>query len=468
MTSMSEAVTDKSGWDRELIAKYDVSGPRYTSYPTALQFNEEFTDAAYHQQAEKNLKNNIAPLSLYVHIPFCQNICYYCACNKVVTSDHAVSRQYLDHLSKEIELQSQLVDKHRAVTQLHFGGGTPTFLDGAELTELMHLLATHFHLIDSEQREYSIEIDPRTVTKDSLALLKGLGFNRLSLGVQDFDEQVQIAINRQQRFGLVQTLTDVARLHQFKSISYDLIYGLPYQTPDSLRQTMEKVVELLPDRIAFYNYAHLPERFKSQRAIDRHTLPDASQKLDMLEMASNYLTDAGYLHIGMDHFVWPEDDLAIAQQQGRLQRNFQGYSTCMAPDLIGLGVSAISALSESYSQNVRQLDNYYSLLNQGKLPIDRGVILEFDDKLRRSVISQLICNLELNTRNFEKQFSIIFSEYFAKELKALKSLEVDGLIHWQDDRLCVAERGRMMLRNICMVFDKYLQAGPTSNYSKVL
>jgi oxygen-independent coproporphyrinogen-3 oxidase len=468
MISAPDSTASSSCWDKNLIAKYDVAGPRYTSYPTAPQFTSQYTHETYRQEAEVYLKQSIAPLSLYLHIPFCQNICYYCACNKIVTSDHSVTRRYLDHLSKEIKMQSELVGKHRLVMQLHMGGGTPTFLDGAELTELMHTLAMHFNLTDSEQREYSIEIDPRTVTKDSLALLKGLGFNRLSLGVQDFDEKVQQAINRHQGYAMVEALTETARLYEYKSVSFDLIYGLPFQTPESLARTLAQVVQLSPDRIAFYNYAHLPERFKSQRSIDRLDLPSAQQKIDMLALIAGTLIDAGYLHIGMDHFVKPQDDLAKAQLQGKLQRNFQGYSTCMAPDLIGLGVSSISSLQGSYAQNERVLDEYYRRLDQDELPIAKGLQLTQDDKLRGAVISQIICNLELNTLEVEKKFNISFADYFSQELMALKPMESDGLIRWHDAKLRVTEQGRVMLRNICMPFDKYLQEQSVIKFSKAL
>ncbi|WP_297292765.1 oxygen-independent coproporphyrinogen III oxidase [Oceanicoccus sp.] len=444
-------------WDQQLIAKYDVPGPRYTSYPTAVQFAGDYDLEVYRQEARDNLQQTIAPLSLYVHIPFCQNICYYCACNKVVTSDPSAARTYLDYLTQEIELQSPMVDKHRTVMQLHLGGGTPTFFDGAELTELMHVLASHYKLTDSERREYSIEIDPRTVTKDSLALLKGLGFNRLSLGVQDFDEQVQQAINRRQRYGMIKILTETARLYQFKSISYDLIYGLPMQTLETLSVTLDKTIALSPDRIAFYSYAHLPKRFKSQRAIDRLDLPSAVEKLEMLSLITEKLLAAGYVHIGMDHFVKPKDDLALARHEGKLQRNFQGYSTCMAPDLVGLGVSSISAMQSSYAQNERALDDYYQRLDAGILPIAKGFKLSEDDQIRRAVINRIICDLQLDTQTVEKQFGIIFSEYFSQELLALKPLQSDGLLCWHGDKLTVSELGQLMLRNICMVFDKYLR-----------
>ena len=457
-----------SDWDRELISKYDVAGPRYTSYPTALNFSEAFAANQYREQAGKDQLTSIAPLSLYLHIPFCQNICYYCACNKIVTKDKSVSRRYLDYLIKEITLQSALTNKRRLVTQLHLGGGTPTFMDNAELTELMHYLAHNFKLTDSPNREYSIEIDPRTVSPDTLALLKGLGFNRLSLGVQDFDPQVQKAINRQQSVAMIKSLTQSARLYQFKSVSYDLIYGLPFQTPESLLTTLQQVIALAPDRIAFYNYAHLPERFSSQRTIDRLSLPSARQKLDMLELISNTLIEAGYLYIGMDHFVKPDDDLAIAQTKGKLQRNFQGYSTCMAPDLIGMGVSAISSLEHCYAQNEKKLEDYYRRLDNNELAVCKGLKLSQDDELRRRVIHDIICNLELDPKKIEREFKCRFSEYFSQALQALIPLEIDGLIEWRDDKLRVTVRGRSMLRNICMPFDKYLSSSASSSYSKAL
>ena len=468
MNSQPATVINSHEWDKDLIARYDVAGPRYTSYPTAPQFRPSFTEADYRRRIDREMLESVAPLSLYLHIPFCQNICYYCACNKIVTRDRSVARTYLDYLHKEIQMQGELIGKRRTVMQLHLGGGTPTFLDGAELTELMHTLAMNFCLTDHQQREYSIEIDPRSVTEDSLALLKGLGFNRISLGVQDFDEQVQVAINRRQSYELVKSLTDTARLHQFKSISYDLIYGLPFQTLQTLGESLQKVIALSPDRIAFYNYAHLPERFKSQRSIDRHDLPSAALKIDMLALIAKTLLDAGYLHIGMDHFVKPTDELALAQQSGRLQRNFQGYSICKAPDLIGIGVSAISSVRDSYCQNKRDLDAYYESLDRGELPVERGLLLDADDCIRREVISQIICDLCLRTETIEDRFEINFSEYFARELEALQPLERDGLVRWQDATLWVTEQGRVTLRNICMCFDKYLSRGNIVAFSKSL
>lgn len=459
---------EDGAWDKALIAKYDVSGPRYTSYPTAPQFCENYDEKAYQLEISQ-LKDSVSPLSVYVHIPFCQNICYYCACNKIVTKDKSVSRRYLDYLAKEIKLQGKQVGKRRGVTQLHLGGGTPTFLDNAELTELMHSLACHFKLIDDEHREYSIEIDPRTIQKDTLALLKGLGFNRVSLGVQDFDPQVQKAVNRQQSFEQIHTLTEAARLYQFKSVSYDLIYGLPYQSTQSLVDTLDKVVELSPDRIAFYNYAHLPERFKSQRSIDRLTLPSAEEKLDMLAFISSRLNSAGYLYIGMDHFVKKTDEMAVAQTQGKLQRNFQGYSTCLASDLIGLGVSSITALQHAYIQNEKDLEAYYARLDQGQLPILKGLVLSQEDELRRYVIMQIICNLKLDFQDVMRKFGIDFIEHFGAIFPTLSEMKTDGLIEYNENKgLKVREMGRPMLRNICMLFDDHLESQSTAHYSKTL
>ena len=466
LTIVSDATSTLKPQD--LPSKYDVSGPRYTSYPTAPNFSTDYCCNDYRNELINQRESSIAPLSLYIHIPFCKNICYYCACNKIVTRDSSVSREYIDHLNKEIEMQAELTGKLRPVSQLHFGGGTPTFLNDAELTEVMHHLGQYFKLIDSPDREYSIEIDPRTVTKDRLALLKGLGFNRLSFGVQDFDPDVQQAIHRLQSFNMLKSLTDAARLYQFKSVSYDLIYGLPKQTLQSLTNTLEQVLELSPDRIAFYNYAHLPERFSSQRAIDRHTLPSAAERLEMLALISDILTTAGYIYIGMDHFVKPNDELALAQQEGRLQRNFQGYSTCLAPDLIGLGVSSISSLSHSYAQNEKDLDNYYRQIDNNKLAICRGLKLSTDDEIRRHVISELICNLTLDISSVEKQFSISFQEYFQQALETLKIHQSDGLIVVDDDKIRVTLEGQSMLRNICMAFDSYLNKASQTRFSNTL
>lgn len=468
MNFFSSTVVSAAAWSPALIAKYNVAGPRYTSYPTAPLFTENFTAQDYMAEALSNRDTNIAPLSLYLHIPFCRNICYYCACNKVITKDSEAARIYLDHLHREMDMQAGLFSKRRPVMQLHLGGGTPTFLAHAELTELMHMLATHFRMVDNRAREYSIEIDPRTITSETLALLKGLGFNRLSFGIQDFDEQVQRAVNRIQSYESVRHLTEAARHFGFKSLSYDLIYGLPFQSPESLQRTLDRVISLSPDRIACYNYAHLPERFPNQRAIDRLTLPSAEQKLEMLSLISRRLLEAGYLFIGMDHFVKPGDDLAAAQRCGKLQRNFQGYSTCLAPDVVGMGMSAISSLENCYAQNEKELNSYYRRIDAGELPIQRGYRLDRDDQIRRRLIMALICNLEVDTQDLEQRFDISFDDYFAREKMAVKPMIDDGLVEWQGKTIRVTAPGRPLLRNICMVFDKYLQQETQIRYSKVL
>jgi oxygen-independent coproporphyrinogen-3 oxidase len=457
-------------WDSGLIRKYDVQGPRYTSYPTALQFRDDFSIAEYRAlwHTTQGAASNIAPLSLYVHVPFCENICYYCACNKIVTRKKEKARDYLNHLETEIRLQSELVGRTRPVTQMHWGGGTPTYLNGAELTELMHNIASHFRLIDSESREYAIEIDPRTVDRALLALLKGLGFNRLSLGIQDFNPHVQRAINREQSYEQVAELMEAARRFGFKSVSFDLIYGLPHQSAATLQTTLDQVIALNPDRIALYNYAHLPDRFPTQRSIDRLALPTAQEKLAMLAQANQQLREAGYLNIGMDHFVRPTDDLALAQQRGQLQRNFQGYSTCMAQDLLGLGVSAITSTRDGFAQNTRDLQRYYAALNAGELPIERGLHLTADDQVRKHVIMRLICNFELDLDDFATRFDTTLQDYFAAEMPAVQELVADGLIQLDAHQVRVTPTGRSLIRNICMTFDRYQREVPRTAFSKAL
>jgi oxygen-independent coproporphyrinogen-3 oxidase len=442
--------------DQALVSKYSGNGPRYTSYPTAPQFSDDFPMESYLDHQRNDLASAGSDLSLYVHVPFCRDICYYCACNKIVTREAGASRRYLEKLHREIQLQAQLHGSSRPIRQLHWGGGTPTYLDHAELTELMHDLASNFHLLDQGHREYSIEIDPRTTNGDSIALLKGLGFNRLSLGIQDFDPLVQRAVNRVQPFSMVSKLVDQIRQHDFRSLSFDLIYGLPNQDRYTMDATLDKVLLLRPERIACYNYAHLPDRFSSQRAIDRLTLPSASTKLVIQQHIADKLQQGGYLHIGLDHYVLPDDDLAKAQQQGRLQRNFQGYSVQLADDLLGLGVSAISQIGDYYVQNVRGLDDYYSALEEGRLPLQRGYMMNGEDKLRRHVIMELICNMYLDVADCNLLYDIDFNHHFAEELGVLKSMTQDGLVELENDSVRITERGRPFLRNICMVFDQYL------------
>jgi oxygen-independent coproporphyrinogen-3 oxidase len=452
---VSHGFDDRIRWDPALIRKYDVAGPRYTSYPTALQFTESFGAREYEEYLLER-PPVIGPLSLYVHIPYCRNICYYCACNKIVTRDAAVAERYIVAVEKEIALLSRHFDRRRRVTQLHWGGGTPTFLSPAELTRLMHGLAKHFSLIDAPEREYSIEIDPRSVDTGTIALLKGLGFNRLSMGIQDFDPDVQRAINRIQPFDMVESLVDAVREHRFKSLSFDLIYGLPLQSPASMEQTLAKVLALDPDRVSCYSYAHLPDVFSSQRSIDRMQLPSAEAKLEVLHTIIDTLTDAGYLYVGMDHFVKPGDELAQALHNGTLQRNFQGYSTQLAPELVGIGVSSISSTADLYCQNVKTVDEYYALLEQDKLPVQRGLRLTAEDQLRRDVIMQLICRMGIDTEETGERHGIEFASHFARELRILGDMEREGLLASEGGRIRVTAAGRPLVRNICMVFDAYL------------
>jgi len=442
---------------RNLIMKYNVRGPRYTSYPTALQFQEDFDEAAYRRMWQQaSAEHAAAPLSLYVHVPFCEHLCYFCACNKVVTRQRTAIQRYLGYLGREIRLQAELLDADRPVTQLHWGGGTPTVLSGAETMELMHGLSRHFRLVDDDDREYSIEVDPRTVDVERLALLRGLGFNRISLGIQDFDPTVQRAINRVQSLDQICGIVDAIRAHEFRSLSLDLIYGLPCQSSVSFGQTLRRVIALTPDRVSLYGYAHLPQRFKPQRALDQRTLPGPMARLTMLDMASDMLGRAGYVHIGMDHFVRPDDELALAQREGRLQRNFQGYSVKHAPDLLALGMSGISSTDRAYAQNARQLDRYYQALDEGRLPVERGVAMSEEDCLRRHVIMALICNLHCDFADFEQRFGRPFQDCFQQEWPELEQLQCDGLLTLSQDALTVTAPGRKLLRNICMRFDRYL------------
>ena len=454
-------------FDADLIRRYSGHGPRYTSYPTALQFHAGFDEQAYRRAA---LLSNTAParaLSMYVHIPFCARPCFYCGCNKVVTRNPAHAQQYLQRLYREVELQGALFDKRRQVRQLHFGGGTPTYLTTPQMASLFEQLANHFTIDRSEQREFSIEIDPRTLNAETLPALTALGFNRLSLGVQDFDPHVQQAVNRRQSTEQVAAAVLQARTLGYRSVSFDLIYGLPLQTVSSFGRTLDRVEQLRPDRIAAYGYAHMPKAFKAQRAIRTEQLPDAETRLKLLELTVDRLTAAGYVYIGMDHFALPEDDLAQAMRNGGLHRNFQGYSTHGDCDLIGLGVSAIGSVGESYAQNRKQLATYYQALDQGRLPVERGLALSMDDIVRREIIQRLMCAGELDTRVIEARYALEFSDYFAPELAALQDLARDGLVTQHDAVISVSDRGRALLRIVAMVFDAHLRTS-TSQYSKVI
>ena len=443
-------------FDAPLIRKLSQNGPRYTSYPTADRFSADFRAGDY-LQAVSSVRTMGArnPLSLYVHIPFCDTVCYYCACNKIVTKNKSKAETYLTYLKREIAIQGKLFAGMSHVEQLHFGGGTPTYLSDAQMGDLMAHLHHWFPFAD-EAGEYSIEIDPRTVTAERVHSLRAQGFNRISLGVQDFDADVQKAVNRIQPEEKTLSVIQAARDAGFCSVSIDLIYGLPKQSVVTMEQTLAKVIAADPDRISVYNYAHLPHLFKMQRHIADSDLPSAEVKLDMLALCIERLCDAGYVYIGMDHFAKPGDDLAVAQRQGRLHRNFQGYSTYAEAEMVSCGVSAISAVGGTYSQNEKSLEAYYERIDQGELPIARGVMLSMDDLLRRIIIQRLMCNFELSIASLEQAYPIVFADYFAAEIEALRRFEEDGLLSVDDQWLTVTPRGRLLIRNICMVFDRYL------------
>jgi len=454
-------------FDPALIRKYDKAGPRYTSYPTAVQFHEGFGPAEYRELV---LASNATgkPLSLYFHIPFCDTVCFYCACNKVVTKNRRHTVPYLDHLYREIALQGALFDRARPVAQLHWGGGTPTFISADEMRELMRVTGEHFRLLTDDSGEYSIEVDPRETDDRTVALLRELGFNRLSLGVQDFDPAVQKAVNRIQSREITLKVMEAARREGFKSISVDLIYGLPLQSVASFARTVEDISAQSPDRISVFNYAHLPELFKTQRQIDARALPPPAVKLAILETTIARLTAAGYVYIGMDHFAKPDDELALAQQAGTLYRNFQGYSTHVDCDLIGLGATSIGMVGDSYSQNLKVLEDYYARIDQDRLAVFRGVRLDADDRLRRAIITDLICHFALDFAAAERRHSIRFRDYFAPELAELTDMRADGLLALSETGIRVLPPGRLLIRNICMAFDRYLREQKQQRFSKVI
>ncbi|MDO5624273.1 MAG: oxygen-independent coproporphyrinogen III oxidase [Pseudomonadota bacterium] len=454
----------------DLLTRFDVPGPRYTSYPTADRFVEAFGQGEYLQALDQRRTGPFAmalPLSLYVHVPFCESLCYYCACNKIITRHHERSAPYLRYLSREVDLHVQHIGAGQTVSQLHLGGGTPTFFSDAELSELMAMLRRNFNLVAGG--EYSIEVDPRTVTEARLEHLARLGFNRLSFGVQDFDPLVQKAVHRIQPAEDVFALVDAARRIGFESVNVDLIYGLPKQTPESFDRTLAQVAELRPDRIALYAYAHLPERFKPQRRIIAIDLPGAASKVAMLARSLAAFEQAGYVYVGMDHFALPNDALAVAKRQGRLHRNFQGYSTQPDCDLIGLGVSAIGKVGATYSQNAKTLDEYQDMLDHGQLPVVRGLAVTRDDLARRAVIMALMCQGEVLFESIELAHLIDFGEYFAAELQTLHGMQAQGLVTVSDSGVRVTDTGWFFVRGVAMVFDRYLQADRTrARFSKII
>ncbi len=458
---------DAVRWNTDLIRRYDQAGPRYTSYPTALQFNG--TVGSFDLLAAlRSSRQAHRPLSLYVHVPFCANICFYCGCNKVITKDRGRALPYLERLEREIELIACHLAPEQRVEQLHFGGGTPTFLSHDELRKLMAHLRRHFNLQDDDHGDFSIEIDPREADWPTMGLLRELGFNRVSIGVQDLDPDVQLAVNRMQTFEQTQTIVEAARTLQYRSINVDLIYGLPRQTPARFAQTLDAVIDLQPDRISVFNYAHLPERFMAQRRIDPLDLPAPGDKLRMLQESVERLADAGYRYIGMDHFALPDDELAMAQEDGTLQRNFQGYTTHGHCDLIGLGVSAISQIGDLFCQNHSDITLYQQSLDQDQLATSRGLRCNEDDRIRREVIQRLVCDFEVHFDQIEACFRIRFRDYFQDAWPGLEQMAADGLILLGGNILVVLPAGRLLVRAICMQFDHYLPEHAQSRFSRVI
>ena len=454
----------------ELITKYGLAGPRYTSYPTALQFHEGYDAEAYRRHVRSSNDDLIPrPLSLYVHLPFCKELCYYCACNKKVTRNTQLAAVYLQHLQKEIEMQGKLFDRDRQVIQLHFGGGTPTYYDDSQLGQIVEQLSANFLLSRSDSREFSIEIDPRTVDEDRVAHLADIGFNRVSMGIQDFDPAVQKAVNRVQDEAKTLRLIEAARESGFNSVSVDLIYGLPLQTAKSFEKTIDSVLTVRPDRLSVYNYAHLPHLFRAQRMISSEEVPAPEVRLQLLASTISKLVDAGYVYIGMDHFALPDDELSIAMEEGTLQRNFQGYSTCRETDLVGMGVSAIGKVGNSFVQNLKDIRDWQAVIESNDLPVWRGLSLSGEDRLRRGVISAIMCQGFVRFGEFERKFGIDFNNHFALELASLKPLEGDGLIELSEDTIEVTPTGLLLLRVIAMKFDEYLiKDSQGKSYSKVI
>ena len=456
-------------FNKEVIRRYDTFGPRYTSYPTAVQFSTDYNADDYKGWIQYSNEDLIpAPLSLYLHIPFCDTICYYCGCSKVITKDKSKATHYIELLKQEIKLQGSLFASDRKVTQIHWGGGTPTFLNDKEIFEIIECIRDNFQVSAEGEVEFGIEVDPRTVDQLRLKNLNNLGFNRISFGVQDFDHYVQKSVNRIQSTQQIKQHIDDARALKYKSINIDLMYGLPNQTIHSFLQTLKTTIELNPDRIAVYNYAHLPEMFKPQRRINEDELPSAEEKLNILQLCVDKLQDAGYVYIGMDHFAKETDSLVKAQREGSLQRNFQGYSTNANCDIVAMGITAIGRIGDNYSQNVRTIDEYEKLLTEGIIPVFRGIELEDDDILRREIINQLMCNNKLDIRKIEKKWGIDFKTYFKSSLDNLQKMATDGLLNIEKSNLTITNTGRLLTRSICMQFDRYLQKKNNKQFSRVI
>jgi len=455
-------------WDLDLIKRYDLSGPRYTSYPTAIQFDSGLSPEQLIETGRASADSS-APLSLYVHIPFCAHVCYYCACNKVITRNRKKAQPYLDTVYHEMARLSQWYRGDRQVNQLHWGGGTPTFISDDQMRELMQALRSNFNLRDDDRGDYSIEIDPREASDTTLAVLREIGFNRISLGVQDVDPRVQEAVNRVQPTEMTARVLEQSRALGFKSINMDLIYGLPHQTEDSFANTLDTVIGMSPDRLSVFNYAHLPDRFRSQKHIQADDLPSPETKLNILQNSINRLLLAGYVYIGMDHFAKPDDELALAQAEGKLHRNFQGYTTHSDCDLVAMGVSAISQIGDVYYQNEHDISAYSQAVAQQQHAVKRGVTLSRDDHIRRAVITELICQFELDIPALEQRFDIRFADYFNAEQAELQQFGNDGLINLTPERIQVTAAGRLLIRRICMAFDAYIPKHQASrSFSRII
>ena len=452
-------------WDPLMIQRYNRAGPRYTSYPTAVEFTPATSDAC---ERSALAADSDKPLSLYFHIPFCRHVCYYCGCNKIVTKHRDRAEAYLAELYREIDLKAALVDRSRPVEQLHLGGGTPTYLSDDQLRQLMTYVRQRFSLQDNESSDFSIEIDPRELGPDTLKTLRDLGFNRVSFGVQDLNERVQIAVNRVQPEEMIEAVMRDARALGFRSINIDLIYGLPHQTRSTFAETLERIIDMRPDRLSIFNYAHLPERFMPQRRINSEDLPDAPEKLTIFGTAITSLDQAGYQYIGMDHFALPDDELAIAQQKGKLHRNFQGYTTHGNCDLIGFGVSSISQIGSSFFQNQTDLGNWGEQLNKGLLPTMRQVSSTTDDLIRKTVIMSLLCHLTVNFDDLDTLFAIDSRSYLSRSVKQLSEMEKDGLVTVTSEAISVTNAGRLMVRQVCMAFDAYRDENETRRFSKAI
>jgi len=440
----------------ELIHKYDKAGPRYTSYPTAPMFHTGINAETYAASLGRASRAD-TPLSIYLHVPFCDTVCYYCGCNKVVTKQRERAVPYVEALLKEIDMLADTIGNKRPVNQLHWGGGTPTFLSEEQIRSIMTRLHERFVFAEDADGEFGIEIDPRECNEETVRILREVGFNRMSMGVQDFEPDVQKAVNRIQSKEETLAILEQARAHGFQSINIDLMYGLPHQSVESFDRTLSTIIEFSPDRIALFNYAHLPRMFMPQRRINEADLPTPGEKLNILKLSIDRLLAAGYIFIGMDHFAKPDDELTIAQREGKLYRNFQGYSTHADAEIVGLGITSIGYVDGAFCQNVKTLEEYYEIIEAGQFPVFRGYQLSEEDHLRRHVIMRLMCDFALDFRAVEKLFSLNFAEHFALEMGELRDLAADGLLALDDNGLQVLPGGRLLIRNIAMVFDEYLR-----------